>query len=480
LPDVIAPEVIAPDPRDHQALTICAAVVLILALRMACLGGLRPPLRLPLRLLSGLWLGFALWTVGAVLQAWVPLWEVLLLGVAVAATLAALPERIGAQSRATADFVTVAALGPMSVIPVGIPSVIGAAVAFAAAGFALDRWARRMPAKIQWKLLALPAVLLLLLGVSAKQVGDFDSRLLAQDPLFVLRLALVVPDPGASLSLQHGIGAWILRTPADRPQGTAILLHGNDPRASWQPAALALQGSLLRAGYDVLSVDHAGYGATPAPDVNADWSAWDPTIGPKQAFRYLRSAHARAPTTIVVGHSMGVDVALQWLSDGADVQAEYLFGGSIDRPTGSENDWIGVFHQQRHMRCCIPLQTMRTVRDRFYSGADHFARVLPGGHAMVHFVRFGIEYADVTQDREPLYADIPAPKMVHDFAGVTHYFNTLSLRGGFVLLDTLTVQRTAAIFLHPPASPRSLLQATACGEHDNASSGSRHLAPAGC
>lgn len=460
-------DVIAADPRDHQVLTLCAALALILAFRIACLGGLRPPLRLPLRLICGLWWGFALWTVGAALQAWVPLWQALLLGLVAAATLAALPQRISAQSRVAADFVTVAALGPLSVIPVSTVAVIGAAAAFAAGGFALDRLATCLRSKIQWTLFALPAVLLVLLGVSARQVGDFGTRLLVQDPFFVLRLALVAPDPGAILPLQHGIGAWMLRTPADKPQGTAILLHGNDPRASWQPAALALQGSLLRAGYDVLSVDHAGYGATPAPDANADWSAWDPTIGPQQAFGYLRSTGARGPTTIAVGHSMGVDVALQWLSEGADIQAEYLFGGSIDRPTGSESDWIDVFHQQRHMRCCIPLETMRTVRDRFYSGADHFALELPGTHAMVHFVRFGIEYPDVVRDREPLYADIPAPKTAHDFAGVSHYFNTLTLRGGFVLIDTLTVRRTAAIFLHPPAGPRPLLlQATeSTGRH---------------
>lgn len=270
----------------------------------------------------------------------------------------------------------------------------------------------------------------------------------------------------------------MLRTPADKPRGTAILLHGNDTLASWQPAALALQGSLIRAGYDVLSVDHAGYGASRAPDRNAGWTAWDPTIGPQEALQYLRSGKARAPTTIVIGHSMGVDVALQWLSDGLDVQAEYLFGGSIDRP-GPESKWISIFHAQRHMRCCIPLQTMRRVRDSFYSGADHFALALPPRHPTVHFVRFGIEYADVMRDREPLYADIPAPKTAHDFAGVTHYFNTLSLRGRFVLIDTLAVKRTAAIFLHPAAPPTPLKQATLCGERTEKSPDLKHVS-SGC
>lgn len=427
-------------------LTYFVAVVLALAFRMACLGGMRPPLKLPLQLVSGLWLGIAAWTTGALLQAWVPLWQMLLLGLALAAIIAALRAHGSVKTRVVTDFIAVAALWPMSVIPVRAANVSVAVVAFAAAGLALDSLTKRLPPRIQWRLFALPVILLVLLGVNVSQVGHFGSRLWVQEPLFPLRLALVVPNSGARVRLEPGIGAWMLRTPRDSPRGTAFLLHGNDPLASSQPAAVAMQGALVRAGYDVLSVDHPGYGATPPPNADADWSAWDPTIGPKQALDYLRSANnARAPATIVVAHSMGVDVALHWLKDGADVHAAYLFGGSIDHPTAPENEWISVFHRQRRMACCLPLKTMRAIRDQFYSGADRFTGALPQGHAEIHFVRFGIEYADVTRDREPLYADITPPKTVCDFAAVTHYFNALSLRR-FVLIDTLAVARTAEVF----------------------------------
>jgi len=251
----------------------------------------------------------------------------------------------------------------------------------------------------------------------------------------------------------------MLRTPT--PRGTAILLHGNDPLASRQAAALALQGALMRAGYDVISIDHPGYGATPLPGVDADWKAWDPTICPARALNDLASAAGsghpttppRAPTTIVVGHSMGVDVALELgVSRGADIQAEYLFGGSIDRPTDPDNGWIKEFFQQRRTPCCMSLPTIGRVREQFYSGADRFALALPPDHPVVHYVRFGIEYDDVARIRDVLYADIPPPKTVCDLSGVTHYFNTLSLRfsplllPGFVLIDTLAVKRTAEIF----------------------------------
>ena len=41
-----------------------------------------------------------------------------------------------------------------------------------------------------------------------------------------------------------------------------------------------------------------------------------------------------------------------------------------------------------------------------------------------------------------------APVALCDFASVSHYFNTLALRG-FVLIDTLTVRRTADLFEAP-------------------------------
>ena len=203
-----------------QMLTYCAAVLLVLALRVACVGGMRLPFKVGLQLISGLWLGIASWTVGALVRAWVPVWQMLFLGLALSAIIAALPVNIRVQARAVADFVAVAALWPLSVIPVDAASVIVAAVTFTAAGFALDSLSRRMPPPIQWRLFALPAVLLVLLGVGARYMSDFGLRLLVQDPFSPLRFALAVPNPGARAYLESGTGAWILRAPGDSPRGT--------------------------------------------------------------------------------------------------------------------------------------------------------------------------------------------------------------------------------------------------------------------
>jgi pimeloyl-ACP methyl ester carboxylesterase len=332
----------------------------------------------------------------------------------------------------------------LSVIPVQADYVIAAAVAFALAGYVLDTVTRRIHPPLQRLLLALPAILVVFVGVQVRQPGNFGSRLLQQDPLFPLRLVLVVPSPGERVPLEPGTAAWLLKTAGDNPRGTAIVMHGNHRLGSRQPSAVALQGALMRAGYDVLSVDHPGFGASLVPDASAEWKAWDPKLGPSQALSYIhRANNAASRATIVVGHSMGVDVALNFVASGAAVKHAYLFGGALDRPYGP--NWLGGFHRERNIRCCLPEPTMRMIRDEFYGGGDRFAAALPQDHPVVHYVRFGIEHADVTRDREPLYASIPPPKSVCDFADVSHYFNTLAV-WRFVLLDSLTIRRTADIF----------------------------------
>jgi pimeloyl-ACP methyl ester carboxylesterase len=421
-----------------------ATLVLVAMFRSAWLepGAQR---RLYQQVIGGLWLGLAGWAAGAVLEAWAPMWQMLIVGVALSVLSGAVPLQFRRYARPAADFLTIALLSVLSVIPVQLENVIAAAFVFAVAGFVVD-WIRSLISpRLSPLLLAMPAVLVLLLAVQVRQPGNFGSRLLAEDPWFPLRVALVVPAAGDRLPLQGRTAAWLLENPVDEEEerGTAIVLHGNNRLGSQQPSGVMLQGALMRAGYDVLSVDHPGFGASPAPPASAHWSAWDPTSGALEALRYLRSHDESALETIVVGHSMGVDVALKLAADRASAGAVYLWGGSLDRPSGP--NWVSGFHRERNIPCCLPPDSLNKIRDEFYGGGDRFAAELPADHAPVHFVSFGIEHADVTRDREPLYAAITEPKTQCDFGSVSHYFNTLAIRG-FVLLDTLTLRRTADIF----------------------------------
>jgi pimeloyl-ACP methyl ester carboxylesterase len=418
-------------------------MVLMLLFRATYLGQSYPAVPWYLRLVSGLWLGLALWAAGAVLQTWVPLWQALVLGIAFAALGAAIVRLTRSNVQFLLDLLAIGAVAGLSVIPVRPAPVALGAVAFATTGWVLDRMTRRLARPAQQALLAAPLLLVAVLSLKVWQSDDFGTRLWHQDGEFPLRLALVAPAPGRRITLPSGSVAWLLSNPDAHPRGLAILLHGNHPLASHQPAAVALQGALERSGFDVLSVDHPGYGDSPLPSVQADSSAWDPTIGPKEALAYARSI-AEPTRTVVIGHSMGVDSTLQWLRDGADVSGAYVFGGSIDGQ-GPTEAWVETFKTQRRVPCCMSPATARSIHDRFYPGANLFAASLPARHPSIYFVRFGIEYPDVAQVRGTLYAAIPAPKTVCDLFGVTHYFNTLML-WRFDLIDTATTIRTARLF----------------------------------
>jgi pimeloyl-ACP methyl ester carboxylesterase len=298
---------------------------------------------------------------------------------------------------------------------------------------------------VQYAIALAPVLVVGVMAISITQADDFATRLRAQDPLFPLRLAFAAPAPGQRVNLKSGAVAWMLRNPHRAQRGLIIFLHGNHPAGSWQPAAIALQGAMLRAGYDVLTVDHPGYGASSHPEPSADWTAWDPRIGLREALAFARALPAQKATPItLVAHSMGVDTALFWMDEGVPAKDVYLFAGAITRPPESQQSEVELWHRQRAMACCIAPETMREVRSRFYADATVYAQALPADHPTLHFARFGIEYPDVAVDREPLFAALSAPKLVCDVPGVTHYINTLSIRR-FVLLDTAATEEVAGL-----------------------------------
>ncbi len=89
-----------------------------------------------------------------------------------------------------------------------------------------------------------------------------------------------MPDAGTRVALDDGATAWLQETESDEPRGTAIVMHGNHRKGSQQPSSIALQGALLRARFDVLAVDHPGFGASATPHPGAPWHAWDPRARP--------------------------------------------------------------------------------------------------------------------------------------------------------------------------------------------------------
>jgi len=427
-------------------LVISEAALVILSFRIAYAGGVQPQSGLHYHIVAGLWLGISAWIAGALLHAWVPLWQMLLIGLAAGVGVFVLQPRLKLATRPAADLFVIAALGTLSVVPIAWVRVAVAAAVFMAAGYALDRLTRRLTLRAQRILWVMPIALTALIGLCVTQADDFGSRLLARDPLFPMRLALAAPLPGERVSLPSGAAAWLLTVPGGKSVGTAIFLHGNNPGAARQPAAIALQGALLRAGFDAMTVEMPGYGASPPPSADAALDNWDPTVGPREALAFIDATHRTdSASTIIVGHSAGVDVGLQWLKSGVTAQEAYLFSGTIAGPPLSVEDAAKLFHRERRMPCCLSDQTVKQITDRFYASADRYAAQLPQNHALIQFVKMEIEYSDVAADRQALYAAISAPKAECTFAGVTHYMNTLALRR-FTLVDTRAVERLARLF----------------------------------
>lgn len=434
-------------------LVISEAALVILLFRIACASDLQPKSGIHRHFVAGLWLGMAAWIAGALLYAWVPLWQMLLIGIAAGIGVSVLQPWLTWAARPAADLFVIAALGTLSVVPIAWLRVAAVAAAFMVAGYAVDRLTRRLTPRAQRVLWVMPVALTVLLGLWVTQADDFGSRLLARDPLFPMRLALAAPTPGERVSLPSGAAAWLLTVPGDKSIGTAIFLHGNNLGAARQPAAIALQGALLRAGFDAMTVEMPGYGASRHPSADASLNAWDPTVGPREALAHIHATRrTNSISTIIVGHSAGVDVALQWLTGGVTTQEIFLFSGTIAGAPLSDEDAAKLFHQEHRTPCCIPDQTVKQITDRYYASADRYAAQLPRNHALIQFVNMGIEYPDVAADRQALYAAISAPKAACTFAGVTHYMNTLALRR-FTLVDTRTVKRLAQLFSTPGATP---------------------------
>ncbi len=126
----------------------------------------------------------------------------------------------------------------------------------------------------------------------SRQPGNFGSRLLAEDPLFPLRTVLVAPSPafGYRWRTARLRGCSRLRAPG---LGMAIVTARGSSERLAAPSSIALQGALMRAGYDVPSVDHPGFGSSRAA-FERGLREWDPALCAAVALKVSAAGTARA------------------------------------------------------------------------------------------------------------------------------------------------------------------------------------------
>lgn len=370
------------------------------------------------------------WLMVSAIGGWAPFWIPLALGLLAGALAFRIPGRLLSPAL---DGGVVLACGLLAVPPVGLGWMVGMLIAAPVIGLALDRAVDGM--KLQWQ----PAVAALVLVVGVLGLVALSSRPAvgaASLGFNVLHMSVWPMPTGQRVEFEHGAVAWF------EPRGRghtqlpiALLFHGNDAAGSQQRAAHVLRLALRDAGFDVLSVDHPGYGqsallsdeAEADADAEAEVEAWDPLPVAMAALTWARQHNGGGPVYLV-GHSMGNTDVLRLLAATSEVQGAVVSGiGYIDRE--AREQWLHRrFHERRGMNSTLPLETWRQVHEQYYDVANRIA-ALPPDHPPIVHLAFEYEHDDLRMTRDQMHELIPGHKSRWLVPRSDHYFSAQEVAG---------------------------------------------------
>lgn len=388
--------------------------------------------RLPVHAVGWVLSAASAWMVAGAAGAWFPLWPALALGAIGGIVDSRLNRRelwIGA------DIVIVILSGLFSIPPVRFSRLAGAAVGAAGAGFVLDSLLIRSSKRVRTAICLLLPVACLAIGMirpfAVIEGARFARNMLRQN--MWLHIGLTPAHAGERVVLDTGSVAWLERPLGKGPFAGVLFFHGAHPDGSRQPSAIVLRRALLGAGFVVLSLDHPGFGESPAPSLDADVGAWDPLPTALAALRTLGAVPAVGGIALA-GHSMGSTDVLRLLSVKPRLRSAVVFGAALRDPSERVEYWNERFHTDRRMHQRASQGRVFEIRRRFYNNG-RIVKTLPEDHAPILFVRFGLEWSDIVATRNALYDAIPGSKMAWDLATSTHYFSSHG-GAGLVVGDT--------------------------------------------
>ena len=387
----------------------------------------------------------AVWMAMGAVGCWAPLWPALALGL-----VAAVVDSPSRRKRWTwllfevpvALLLAFVSLPPLATAPalMGVATVVvlGAAAEAVAPGVA-----ERVPPRVGLAAVAIPAAVCLLVLVLRPAVMSRGFETISelsrngQPP----HLGLMASTRPERLVLATGAVGWLAKPRRGGPCPGALLFHGQHPEASMQTAAVVLRHALLDAGFAVLSVDHIGFGESPAPAADAPLSAWDPTPTSRDALRRLRTTSG-VDQVFVVGHSMGATEVLRLLHLRGEVRGGIIFGGSFFKTQTSIGDyWYRRFHSDRRLTYRLSRERVLEIVNRFENHTE-LVEALDWEHAPLLFAVFEHDHPSVARTRDLLFAAIPSQKQLWEIEGSTHYFGA---KGGrrIVVGDTRVTRRVS-------------------------------------
>lgn len=352
--------------------------------------------------------GKGAWLLAGAFGAWAPVWPALVAG--------AVGGYVPPKKRPALDAAAAAITMLLSTPTSGVVALLIAVPVMVLIGAAADAVAKKMRPRV--KIITLCAGIAVSLGgavamyVLSPQTERMMTRLYPRFPT----VAISANYRGERVWLETGAVAWSNK-PEHAKRG-AIFLHGSHRDGAKQAAACVIRRALVKAGYEVLAVDHPGFGESPHPGAGALASAWDPMPHIRAARQALEHKHV-----IVVGHEMGCAGALAALKEGLADKAFLLSGA----PTSQKLEyWYDRFHAERGMEQRVPKELFEDIW-KFYDTLS-LAWALPKDHGPVVFVQFEHERTDVEKTRATLYSAIPGKKSTVDFDS-THALDAFGAQG---------------------------------------------------
>ncbi len=380
-----------------------------------------------LRVLGGVLSAGGAWLLAASAGAWSPCWPALALGF-IAGVADLLPQR--RFIRPFSDGLVVVVAGLLSTPAVPLFALSMSVVLAVGLGLVIDRALKRLAVIWRGVLVGIPVAAVALAVVLKIDdlrtfAGWYGSR--------THQVGVTFAQPGERVTLSTGTVAYFARPDVAGPVPGAVLFHGAHRDGARQAAACVFRRALLQAGVAVLSVDHPGFGASPAPSISYPIEEWDPLPAAQAALAALRDRVGQQ-RIILVGHSLGAIDVFRLLADGADVDGAIVAGTGIGDITPTEDYWYAIFNEPRRLDPWMPRDKWRALNDRYYMPAVFIERILPDRYPML-FVRLGSERLAARPFRTAAWAALPQPKQACTLTYATHNFTAIG-EAGLILGET--------------------------------------------